>query len=113
LEVRVLPGSPLLFVSTDRACTDAPGDCGAHQAMQVSRLFEIGNFLQNLFAIYFTPVFGLPDAPRFIVSLSALSCKIPTRTALVRLSCGRPSRWPPDLLLHSAGRNVQFANLRR
>jgi len=33
--------------------------------------------------------------------LWALSCKIPARTALALLSCGRPSRWPPDLLLRS------------
>jgi hypothetical protein len=45
--------------------------------------------------------------------LWALSCKIPSRTALVLLSCGRPSRWPPDLLLRSAGRNAQFTDFRR
>jgi hypothetical protein len=77
-----------------------------------SRFTYSGDFLHNCSGIRFTLRLALPDARRFIVPLWALSCKIPSRTALVLLSCGRPSRWPPDLLLRSTGRNAQAADFR-
>jgi hypothetical protein len=83
------------------------------RAAQFSCRAYIGDFLHIWSAIQFTLLLALPDAQRFIVPLWALSCKIPSRTALVLLSCGRPSRRPPHLLLRSAGRNAQAADFRR
>jgi hypothetical protein len=109
LEVRVLPGSPLScdLINALRHCASCD------YAAQFSRFTHIGGFLHIWPAIHFTPILASPDAQRFIVPLWALSCKIPARTALALLSCGRPSRWPPDLLLRSAGRNAQFTDFRR